>query len=131
EILGSDPGTAKSYVHLDDVVTGIRAGERGASGPFSGYNLGSEDAITVRTIADAICQELGLDGVEYAWTGGAGGGRGGTGAVRTMQRARDRLKRAGWRPGRPSEPAVAAGARDAGASIPGEAARARTTSLTA
>src|SRR5256886_14066000 len=79
ELLRSDPGTAKSYVHLDDVLTGIRAGERGAPGPFSVYNVGSEDAITVRALADAICEELGLDGVEYTWTGGAGGGRGWTG----------------------------------------------------
>jgi len=117
EILGSDPGTAKSYVHLDDVLTGIRAGERGTSEPFSVYNLGSEDAITVRTIADAICQELGLDGVEYAWTGGAGGGRGWTGDVRTMQLAVDRLKRTGWRPRKTSEQAVRAAARDAWSSI--------------
>jgi len=117
EILGSDPGTAKSYVHLDDVVTGIRAGERGASGPFAVSNLGSDDAITVRAIADAICQELGLHGVEYAWTGGAGGGRGWTGDVRTMQLAIDRLKRTGWRPKKTSEEAVRAAARDAWSSI--------------
>jgi len=117
EILGSDPGTAKSYVHLDDVMAGIRAGERGPSGPFSVYNLGSEDAITVRALADAICEELGLEGVEYAWTGGAGGGRGWTGDVRTMQLAIDRLKRTGWRPRKTSEQAVRAAARDVWSSI--------------
>jgi len=117
EILGSDPGTAKSYVHVDDVVTGILAGERGASGPFSAFNVGSEDAITVRALADAICRELGLDGVEYTWTGGAGGGRGWAGDVRTMQLAIDRLKRTGWRPKKTSEEAVRAAARDAWSSI--------------
>jgi len=117
EILGSDPGTAKSYVHLDDVVTGIRAGERRAPGPFSVYNVGSEDAITVRALADAICEELGLDGVEYTWTGGAGGGRGWTGDVRTMQLAVDRLRGKGWRPRKTSEQAVRAAARDARTSI--------------
>src|SRR5256712_13468131 len=66
-------------------MTGIRTGERGTSAPFSVYNVGSEDAITVRTIADAICQELGLDGVEYAWTGGGGGGRGGAGGGRAKE----------------------------------------------
>jgi len=79
--------------------------------------VGSEDAITVRTIADAICQELGLDGVEYLWTGGAGGGRGWTGDVRTMQLAIDRLKGKGWRPRRTSEQAVRAAAQDAWTSI--------------
>lgn len=117
EILGSAPGTAKSYVHVGDVVTGIRAGERGASGPFSVYNVGSDDAITVRALADAICQELRLDGVEYVWTGGAGSGRGWAGDVRTMQLAIDRLKGRGWRPKKTSEEAVRAAARDAWLSI--------------
>ncbi len=117
EILGSDPGTAKSYVHVDDVVAGILAGERGALGPFSVYNVGSEDAITVRALADAICRELGLDSVEYAWTGGAGGGRGWAGDVRTMQLAIDRLKGTGWRPRKTSEEAVRAAARDAWSSV--------------
>jgi UDP-glucose 4-epimerase len=117
EIIGSDPGTAKSYVHVDDVVAGIRAGVQATPGPVAVYNVGSEDAITVRAIADAICDELELPGVEYAWTGGAGGGRGWTGDVRVMQLSIERLKRTGWRPRRTSEAAVRAAARDAWQSI--------------
>lgn len=117
EILGADPGTAKSYVHVDDVVTGMIAGQRSATGAFSVFNVGSEDAITVRALADAICEELGLRGVEYAWTGGAGGGRGWAGDVRTMQLALERLKRIGWRPRKSSEQAVRAAALDVSSSI--------------
>jgi UDP-glucose 4-epimerase len=117
EIIGSDPGTAKSYVHVDDVIAGIRAGVRAATGPVAVYNVGSEDAITVRTIADAICHELGLAGVEYAWTGGTGGGRGWAGDVRVMQLAIERLNRTGWRPRKTSEEAVRAAARDVWSSI--------------
>ncbi len=117
EIIGSDPGTAKSYVHVDDVVAGIRAGVQAADGLFTVYNLGSEDAITVRVIADAVCGEIGLGGVEYSWTGGVGGGRGWAGDVRVMQLAIDRLKRTGWRPRKTSEEAVRAAARDAWASF--------------
>jgi UDP-glucose 4-epimerase len=117
EILGSDPGTAKSYVYVDDVVAGISAGVRAAEQPVSVYNLGSEDAITVRTIADAICEELGLTDVEYQWTGGAGGGRGWAGDVRVMQLAIDRIKATGWRPRRTSEDAIRAAAKDAWASV--------------
>src|SRR2546426_10618926 len=98
-------------------MAGIRAGERGPSGPFSVYNLGSEDAITVRALADAICEELGLEGVEYAWTGGAGGGRGWTGDVRTMELAIDRLKRTGWRPRKTSEQEGGAAARGVWCSV--------------
>ena len=117
EIIGSDPGTAKSYVHVEDVVAGIRAGVQATTGPVAVYNIGSEDAITVRSIADAICHELGLSDVAYAWTGGAGGGRGWAGDVRVMQLAIERLKRTGWRPRRTSDEAVRAAARDAWSSI--------------
>jgi UDP-glucose 4-epimerase len=117
EILGSDPGTAKSYVYIDDVVAGMSAGVRAADQPVSVYNLGSEDAITVRTIADAICEEIGLIDVEYQWTGGAGGGRGWAGDVRVMQLAIDRIKSTGWRPRRTSEAAIRAAAKDAWASV--------------
>ena len=117
EILGSDPGTAKSYIHLDDVVAGIDAGVRAADAPVAVYNLGSEDSITVRSLADAVCGEIGLARVEYAWTGGAGGGRGWTGDVRVMQLSIDRLKGTGWRPRKTSEAAVRAAARDAWAAL--------------
>jgi len=117
EILGSDPGTAKSYVHIDDVIAGISTGVRVADEPVSVYNLGSEDAITVRFLADAICDELGLAGVEYRWTGGAGGGRGWAGDVRVMQLSIDRLKAKGWKPRKTSEAAVRAAAKDAWASV--------------
>src|SRR5439155_30146 len=51
EILGSEPGTAKSYVHIEDVVAAIEAGTRAADEPVSVFNVGSEDAITVRSLA--------------------------------------------------------------------------------
>jgi UDP-glucose 4-epimerase len=124
EILGSDPGTAKSYVYIDDVVAGMAAGVRAADQPVSVYNLGTEDAITVRTIADAICEEIGLTDVEYHWTGGAGGGRGWAGDVRVMQLAIDRIKATGWRPRRTSEAAIRAAAKDAWASLRKPKARA-------
>src|SRR6266705_1233577 len=117
EILGSDPGTAKSYVHLDDVVAGISTGVRAADQPVSVYNLGSDDTITVRSLADAICDEFDLTDVEYRWTGGAGGGRGWAGDVRVMQLAIDRIKSKGWRPRKTSEAAIRAAAKDAWASV--------------
>jgi len=117
EILGSEPGTAKSYVHITDVIAGILAGVRAAEQPVSVYNLGSDDTITVKSLADAICEELGFHGVEYSWTGGAGGGRGWAGDVRVMQLAIERLKATGWRPRQSSESAIRAAARDACYSI--------------
>ncbi len=112
EIIGADPGTSKSYIHYTDVVAGFRAGVAGTKDPVGIYNLGTEDAVSVRTIADAICRELGLAGVEYAWTGGSGAGRGWVGDVRTMGLAVDRLKATGWRPTMASEAAVSRAARE-------------------
>lgn len=117
EILGSEPGTAKSYVHVDDVVSGIAAGVRAAEDPVAVYNVGSDDTITVRSLADAICDEMGLEGVEYEWTGGAGGGRGWAGDVRVMQLAIDRLKATGWRPRKTSDAAVRIAAKEASVSL--------------
>ncbi len=113
EIIGAEPGTSKSYVHYTDVLAGFRAGIAAARDPVAYYNLGSEDAIDVRTIADAICREIGLRDVAYAWTGGSGGGRGWVGDVRAMSLAVDRLKATGWRPTMGSEKAVARAAREA------------------
>ncbi len=113
EILGSDPGTSKSYLYVDDAIAGFRAGLAAAGGPVNVYNLGSEDAVSVRQIADAICDELLLDGVEYSWTGGSGAGRGWVGDVRVMGLAVDRLKSTGWSPRLTSEAAVRRAATDA------------------
>ena len=112
EILGTDPGTLKSYIHVDDVVSGIRAGVRAATGPVTVFNLGSEDSISVRGIADAICEELRLRDVAYEWKGGAGGGRGWAGDIRAMQLAVYRLQGTGWRPTMTSAAAVRRTARD-------------------
>ncbi len=113
EIIGADPGTLKSYLHIEDTLAGYRAGLAAAREPFTTYNIGSEDAVSVRTIADAVCRELGLRDVEYAWTGGSGGGRGWVGDVRTMGLAIDRLKATGWRPAMTSGQAVARAGREA------------------
>ena len=113
EILGSDPGTSKSYVHVEDVLAGFRAGLEAARTPVAAYNVGSEDAISVRVLADTICAALGLRGGEYAWTGGTAGGGGWKGDVRTMRLAIDRLSATGWRPTKTSAEADARAAIEA------------------
>jgi len=40
------------------------------------YNVGSEDQINVKTIADIIVKEMGLKNVKLTFTGGVNGGRG-------------------------------------------------------
>jgi UDP-glucose 4-epimerase len=97
EILGADPGTRKSYVHIDDIVEGMLRSWSVVDRGVETFNLGSEDAITVREVADAVCGAIGLAGVRYRWTGGVDGG-GWKGDVRTMALAVDKLRARGWRP---------------------------------
>ncbi len=106
EIIGRDPGTRKSYVHVEDVMAGILHAWNLPTGAFVVYNLGSEDQITVREVADSITSALGLSGVRYRWTGGVENGRGWKGDVRDMGLDVAKLRGLGWRPGYTSQEAV-------------------------
>ena len=97
EILG-DGRQHKSYCHVDDCV---RAMLHVASRPwprYDVYNIGSDDAIDVFELARVCTQAWGLDGVEFATTGGVEGGRGWKGDVKRMGLATDKLKATGWAP---------------------------------
>lgn len=91
EILGRDPGTRKSYFHISDCIEGMLFASSRASGFADIYNIGSRDHITVRTVADAVCEAMGLRDVNYHWTGGVDGGRGWKGDVRVMLLSIDKL----------------------------------------
>ena len=68
------------------------------NGGFFAINVGSEDGIDVVTVADAVCEALGLADVEYNFTGGIDGGRGWKGDVKRMLLAVEKLKGFGWTP---------------------------------
>jgi UDP-glucose 4-epimerase len=113
EILGKEPGTSKSYVYIEDAVRGILAGvDRASSGPQDVFNLGTDDAILVKEIAEIVVRELGLSNVAFSWTGGVAGG-GWKGDVTRMVLDTWKLKSTGWRPKMASSEAVAQAARDA------------------
>ncbi|MEM3897569.1 MAG: NAD-dependent epimerase/dehydratase family protein [Nitrososphaerota archaeon] len=96
EILGDGEQT-KSYLLVDDCVDAImRAFERTDRG-VEIYNVGSEDAINVKTIAGIVIEELGLRDVEITYTGGVEG-RGWRGDVRKMLLDISKIKSLGWRP---------------------------------
>lgn len=60
EILGRPPGTLKSYVHVDDVVAGMMAAWRSPGEQVDYFNVGSEDVMSVKDIADIVCEGMGL-----------------------------------------------------------------------
>ena len=100
EILG-DGKQFKSYFHVADCIAGMLAvspAKACPNGGFAAINVGSEDGIDVVTVADAVCEALGLADVEYNFTGGIDGGRGWKGDVKRMLLAVEKLKGFGWTP---------------------------------
>jgi UDP-glucose 4-epimerase len=111
EIFGREPGTRKSYVHVKDSVEGILWGWRKREDKVEAFNIGSEDAIDVKTIADSVCEEMGFEGVEYDWLS-KNDERGWTGDVKTMLLSIEKLKARGWNPQLTSKEAVRLAAKE-------------------
>lgn len=100
EILG-DGNQNKSYIYVEDCVdammVGLKAGEK-----VNIFNIGSEDQVTVKRIAEIVSEEMGLR-PEFRCTGGD---RGWVGDVPVMLLSVEKLKAMGWEPKYSSEEAV-------------------------
>ncbi|NJE08218.1 SDR family NAD(P)-dependent oxidoreductase [Thermococcus sp. M39] len=99
EILG-DGTQRKSYLHVSDTVEGMlylfeKFREEGKV--YDVYNLGSDDWITVKEIAEIVSKEMGLN-PEFYFTGGVDGGRGWKGDVKFMRLSIEKAKSKGWKP---------------------------------
>jgi UDP-glucose 4-epimerase len=94
EILG-DGRQTKSYLEVNDCVEAMLFAPGQAHDRVNIFNIGSEDWIDVKTIADIIVEEMGLSRVEYQFTGGE---RGWVGDVPRMQLSVERLRSYGWTP---------------------------------
>jgi UDP-glucose 4-epimerase len=70
------------------------------------YNVGSEDQINVKTIAEIVAEEMGLQNVKFKFTGGVDGGRGWKGDVKNMLLDTSKLKGLGWKPKLNSKQAI-------------------------
>jgi len=112
EILGAEPGTNKSYVHVSDCVDAMVVGAEQAKEQVEIYNIGSRDRMNVLRIADIVVEEMGLQDVKYHWTGGVMGGRGWVGDVRDMLLSVQKLASVGWSPRLNSEAAVRRAVRE-------------------
>ncbi len=106
EILG-DGEQNKSYIYITDCVDAMFQGLK-AGGDLNIFNIGSEDQIKVRRIAEIVCEEMGVSPV-FKFTGGR---RGWKGDVPVMLLSIERLKSLGWRPKYNSEQAVRMAVRD-------------------
>lgn len=106
EILGDGTQT-KSYLHLDDCLDAtLLAAEKTAGVEI--YNIGSEDRLNVRMIADIVCGEMGLRDVKYRFTGKQAW----AGDVKVMLLSVEKMKKLGWKPRLNSEQAVRKAVRE-------------------
>ncbi|AIU69554.1 UDP-glucose 4-epimerase [Thermococcus eurythermalis] len=99
EILG-DGTQRKSYLHVSDTVEGmlhIFEHFKRSEKTVDFYNLGNDDWITVKEIAEIVSEEMRLR-PRFVFTGGVDGGRGWKGDVKFMRLSIEKAKATGWRP---------------------------------
>lgn len=90
-ILGDGKQT-KPYIHETDLIQAIMRFMDVPAG-VTVYNVGVEGATSVTSIADIICEEMGLKEVKYEYTGGESGWKG---DVPRFQYCLDKIHAAGW-----------------------------------
>lgn len=98
EILG-DGTQRKSYLHMSDTVDGmlhIFEHFRKEGKTYDAYNLGNNDWITVREIAEMVSEEMGLNPA-FRFIGGVDA-RGWKGDVKFMRLSIEKAKKTGWEP---------------------------------
>jgi UDP-glucose 4-epimerase len=105
EILG-DGTQKKSYLYINDCIEAMLLGLEKSTRPIEIYNIGSEDQINVKTIAQIVINEMQLKNVKLIFTGGVDGGRGWKGDVKNMLLDINKIKSKGWKPKLNSKQAV-------------------------
>jgi len=101
EILG-DGNQRKSYIYIDDCIDAVVLLKEKVGDMVNVFNVGSEDWVTVKRIAELVSEEMGLN-PRFEFTGGERGWRG---DVPLMLLSIDRIKLAGWEPKYGSDEAV-------------------------
>ncbi len=102
-ILG-DGQQSKSYIHVDDVLDAMLLLHRLGGDGFNVFNVATADYLTVREIADVVAGALGIEGVEYEFTGGDRGWKGDVPVVRFNT---SKIRGLGWTNRRTSRQAMA------------------------
>ena len=109
EILG-DGTQKKSYLHINDLLKAfdivVEFMEGKSRKSYDIFNVGNEDWITVREIADIVVEEMGLRNVKYIFKPGTKDGRGWIGDVKFMLLDIRKLKSIGWKPELSSSDAI-------------------------
>jgi UDP-glucose 4-epimerase len=105
QILG-DGTQEKPYLHVADLLDAILSMRyhRGVEV----FNVGTDSSTTVRRVADIVCEEMALKGVEYKYTGGSIGW---PGDVPKFQYDLSKIHATGWKARHVSDEAVREAAR--------------------
>jgi UDP-glucose 4-epimerase len=102
EILG-DGRQAKSYLLSSECIDSMLHVVKHAGQRMNVYNLGCDDSVSVKRIADMVVEAMGLSNVEYSYTGGEGGW---PGDVPRFTLNVSALNKLGWKARHTSEEAV-------------------------
>lgn len=103
-ILG-DGTQCKPYIYVLDLVDAIYNYSMKDRKGVEIFNIGVENATTVKEIADMVCERLGLKNVRYKYTGGNIGWKG---DVPRFQYDLSKIKATGWKPEHDSNGSVKA-----------------------
>jgi UDP-glucose 4-epimerase len=112
EVYG-DGEQRKPYIAVTDLVAGMRrASAHAAAKPLSVLNIGTMGTVSVRRIAELVCETLGLDArsVELSFSGAAAGGGGWPGDTPLVEFETRSLRALGWLPRLSAEDAIRAAA---------------------
>lgn len=102
EILG-DGKQKKPYLYVTECVDGIMHGYQHATDEVNVFNLGVDTVTEVTRIGELVVEEMGLENVEFKYTGGK---RGWKGDVPHFQFDITKIKKLGWEPKLSSDDAV-------------------------
>ncbi|HSQ92978.1 MAG TPA: NAD-dependent epimerase/dehydratase family protein, partial [Methanoregula sp.] len=108
EILG-DGRQTKSYLEVHECIASMLYAVGKARGTVNTFNIGSEDWIDVKAIAEIVIEEMHLSGTKLRFTGGE---RGWVGDVPRMQLSLERIKALRWKPQLGSRESVRLAVRD-------------------
>ena len=98
-----DGSQSKPYVYIEDILAAFKFMETNNHERYDIFNVGTEDHITVKEIADLVCEGMGLKNVTYEFTGGS---RGWKADVPVYRLDTSKVRRMGWSSSRNSYEAV-------------------------
>ena len=107
-ILG-DGRQCKPYLYVRDLIDCIMRFKDGLPEGVTLYNVGGHTQSTVTGIAEIVCREMGLQNVQFHYTGGRGGWKG---DVPVFAYNLEKIHKMGWKARLSSDEAVAQTVRD-------------------